>query len=242
MQKTLTEEKHLKKNNSFTLPLARWFLFVPSGAISSAQLSQIAPLYRRRLSNLSRMAIIAASSCLNEKVPRLHTVFASRHGEIGSTVKMLHDLSRQTRLSPAAFSLSVHSTAAGFLSIARSDHSSFTTVSAGTETLFAAFQEAAGQLTKNPSLSLLVICADEMLPEELRKFGDSMDKDYALALYFNETAMQKELVFEGNIFAGKNNKSQPAIAFADFLESGNCVFHWNGTRNSWKITLNEKSH
>jgi len=231
-----------QEDNCFTLPLVRWFLCVPSGNISSSQLPQIDPQYRRRLSSLSRMAILAASSCLNEKIPRLHTVFASRHGEIGSTVKMLHDLSSQTQLSPAAFSLSVHSTAAGFLSIARSDNSSFTTVSAGTETLFAAFQEAAGQLAKNPSLSLLVICADEVLPEELSKFGDSTDKDHALALYFNAAAMQKELVIESDAFIGERSRSQPAIAFADFLVSGERVFHWNGIRTSWKITLNEKSH
>jgi hypothetical protein len=215
---------------------------VPSGNISSTQLTQIDPLYRRRLSSLSRMAIVAASSCLKEKIPELHTVFATRHGEIGITVKMLHDLVSRTRLSPAAFSLSVHSTAPGFLSIARSDHSSFTTVSAGTETLFAAFQEAAGQLAKNPSLSLLVICADEVLPEELSRFRDSTDRNHALALYFNAAAMQKELVFRNDIAFGEKNKSQPAIAFADFLESGKGVFRWNSSRHSWKITLNEKKH
>jgi len=237
-----SEGMNRQGNIYFTLPLVRWFLFVPSGNISSTQLTQIDPQYRRRLSSLSRMAIVAASSCLKEEIPQLHTVFATRHGEIGITVKMLHDLFIQTRPSPAAFSLSVHSTAPCFLSIARSEHSSFTTVSAGTETLFAAFQEAAGQLAKNPSLSLLVICADEVLPEVLSKFGDSTDKNHALALYFNAAAMQKELVFESDALCGERSKSQPAIAFADFLESGRSQFHWHGSRHSWKITLNEKSH
>lgn len=236
-----TKANH-QENICFALPLVRWFLVVPSGNITSTQLPQIDPQYRRRLSNLSKMAIVAASSCLTEKIPHLHTVFASRHGEIGSTVKMLHDLSSQTQLSPAAFSLSVHSTAAGFLSIARSDHSSFTTVSAGTETLFAAFQEAAGQLVKNPHLSVLVICADEVLPKELNKFGDSTDKDHALALYFNAAAMQKELVVESDVVMGESSKSRPAIAFAGFLASGKSVFHWNGMRTSWKIILNDKAH
>ncbi len=235
------KEVHNTTTCDFTLPLVRWSLCVPSGSIGNAQLAQIDPLYRRRLSNLSRMAIVAASSCLTEKVSRIKTIFASRHGEVSSTVKMLHYLSSNMQLSPAAFSLSVHSTAAGFLSIAWADHSSFTAVSAGTDTLFAAFQEAAGQLASNPGLSLLVIYGDEVLPEELSGFGGSADNNHALALYFNASAMQKELVFESNVLCGERNKSQPAIAFADFLESGKGAFYWNGSRHSWKIMLNEKS-
>jgi hypothetical protein len=241
MQYVSAQGKNIYKKYHFTLPLVRWSLCVPSGNIGYAQLAQIDPLYRRRLSNLSRMAIIAASSCLTGNVSRIKTIFATRHGEVSSTVKMLHDLSSKMQLSPAAFSLSVHSTAAGFLSIARMDHSSFTAVSAGAETLFAAFQEAAGQLADNPTLSLIVICADEVLPEELSRFGDSTEKNHALALYFNASAMQKELAFESAVLSGERNQSQPAIAFADFLESGRGVFHWNGSRHSWKITLNEKS-
>jgi hypothetical protein len=226
----------------FTLPLAGWFVFVPAGDIKSAYLQQIDPLYRRRLSRLSKMVIVAAASCLPEQVPQLYTILASRHGEICNTVNMLRDLAGKMPLSPAAFSVSVHSAAVSFLSIARADHSSFTAISAGQETLFAALQEAAGQLAKDPSRSLLLICADEVLPEELGSFRDSEERNQALALYFNAVTARKEMVVKSLALSGERDLKQPAIAFSDFLESGKEQFTWNGSRLTWKIRLNDKTH
>jgi hypothetical protein len=185
------------------------------------------------------MAFKVAYDCLNDKTSHINTIFASRHGEITNTVKMLHYISSKTPISPTTFSLSVHNTVIGLLSIARSDHSSSTAISAGEDTLFAALQEAVGHLSKYPTKPVLVICADEILPDDLSSFEKSSHKNHALALLFDPLCSKMQYIFEWDTLDDERNMFQPAIALANFLDSGNRQFCWNGSRNKWKITLHD---
>ena len=109
------------------------------------------------------------------------TVFASRHGELGRTVNILHALSAQEMPSPAAFSLSVHNAAAGIFSIARTDPAPSTALAAGDETLLWALQEALIRLDADLDAQVLVVYADEPLPTEYPASASTPEPAHALA-------------------------------------------------------------
>jgi hypothetical protein len=112
----------------------------------------------------------------------LPTIFASRHGELSRTVAMLHALAADEAPSPAAFSLSVHNSAAGIFSIARGDPAPSTALAAGEETLLWALLEATIRLAADPLSPVLLVYADEPLPGEYQAFSKASEPAHALAL------------------------------------------------------------
>src|SRR5690606_6156546 len=151
----------------------------------------IPALLRRRLSNLSRAALWAAHHCAAGD-SSLRTVFASPHGEIERTTELLADLASASPLSPNAFSLSVHNTAAGLSSIAAGNRAAATAVAAGRDTLPAAFVEAAGALARNPAPVLLVY-ADMPLPSAYAPWQDDGIFPLGLGLLLGPAATSADL-------------------------------------------------
>ncbi len=147
---------------------------------SAPEIGFVAALLRRRLGRLSRMALHVAHEAA-AGLSSLPTVFASRHGELVRTVDMLHALAAAEAPSPAAFSLSVHNSAAGIFAIARADQAPATALAAGDETLLWALQDAAVRLAAAPDTPILLVYADEPLPGEYQAFSPP-EPAHALAL------------------------------------------------------------
>ena len=172
-------------------------------AISSQErnpaLPFIAPMLRRRLSRLSRLALkvtyMAAAD--NHALP---TVFCSRHGEIHRTRGLLHDLAADERLSPMAFSLSVHNTASGLYSIASGNTAPSTAIAAGQDTLPMAIIEASGLLLQHEQV--LLVFADEPLPMDYRPFADESTAAFGLALLLSRD--------QGDAWTLEATREQPA--------------------------------
>lgn len=146
----------------------------------------IPALLRRRLSALSRAALWAAFQCGGGD-RALRTVFASPHGEIHRTKSLLDDLAAGAPLSPNAFSLSVHNTASGLYAIAGENRAASTALAAGVDTLEMAVIEAAGMLARGAG-RVLVVLADEPLPEFYRRWDNTGSVPFALALLLGPAA------------------------------------------------------
>lgn len=141
-------------------------------------------MLRRRLSPMGRAALWSAGQLLDEqRFSPVATVFASRHGEVGRTVKLLRELAVQAPLSPASFSLSVHNAIGGIHSIANKVSSPVTAISAGPDTVCAALLEAYTQLASNPTAGEEVLCVfyDDPLPAPLNEFDRECSDVQALA-------------------------------------------------------------
>ena len=138
-------------------------------------------LARRRMSRLTRMAMQAAEDCRGEKRD-ITTVFASRHGEIHRSFGVLESVVAAEAVSPADFSVSVHNAASGLYGIQQGDRSASTTISAGTETLEAAFAEAYAQL-QSGTHELLLVIADELVPSVYSAYIEEEEYPCALALH-----------------------------------------------------------
>lgn len=142
----------------------------------------VAPMMRRRLSVLSQMAFRVAADCLDDETETTAHVFCSRYGEYSRSYDILCGLAAGEAVSAAAFSMSVHNTAASLFSI-ETGHRALTTSVAGSEaTLENAFLEAWSLLTRGEAERVLVVYHDEPLPELYRDQGTTVSVRHALAL------------------------------------------------------------
>ncbi len=146
------------------------------------------PMFRRRLSQLSKSCIQVAFDCLAGQKDVI-SVFASRHGEMQQLVKLITAIAGNETVSPASFSMSVHNTAAGLFSIANKNTAPSNTIAAGEHAVEAAFIEAAGILQSAKSKKVLLIIADESINEAYHNLLKEPQPPYALAfLLTNDSA------------------------------------------------------
>lgn len=177
------------------LQLAAWKFWSPSGrdpvswlqgedegdtsTAAAAPVSAIAPLQRRRMSRLTRMALEVATEISDAAD---YFVFCSRHGEIQRTASILDDLARGIEPSPTDFAMSVHNTSAGLYSVARQFRAPSTSLCAGELTFIAGWIEAGAWLSAHSGHSVLLVMFDERLPPLLRGDVPHSTRDYAMAL------------------------------------------------------------
>ena len=143
--------------------------WLPSGDAMPA-LAEMAPMQRRRVERLGRAALQVAWRCQHQDDGDLPLVFASRHGDLDRTHRMLAELARDEPLSPTQFGLSTHNAIAAQFSIARGDSTAYTTIAAGDATVEAAFVEALGQLADGVP-SATIVYYDEPLPDPYCHFS-----------------------------------------------------------------------
>ena len=189
---------------SFQITISDWAAFSPcrmlqeewqtwadgnEGDVAEAgykpDLPWVSAMLRRRLSPMGRAALWAAGQLLEEgRAEPVATIFASRHGEVGRTVKLLRDLAVQAPLSPASFSLSVHNAIGGIHSIANKVFSPISAISAGPDTVCAALLEAYTQLAVRPGDDDEILCVfyDDPLPEPVDGFDLEQHDVQALAV------------------------------------------------------------
>lgn len=142
----------------------------------------VAPMMRRRLSRLSRMAFRAATDCLDGTEASPSFVFCSRYGEYARGFGILQGLSNGEAVSAAAFSMSVHNTATSLYSIETKDQSASTALAGGEATLEVGFIEAWSLLVNGAADSVLLICHDERLPDLYRDQQTTVAHDSAFAM------------------------------------------------------------
>lgn len=143
--------------------------------------SAIPPMMRRRMSHLSKLAVQTTIELLNQhKIDYL--VFASRHGELHRSVKLIDDIQNGEEASPMAFSQSVHNTAAGLATIATKQPIPLTSIAAAENTFQSAILEAWLYLDAHPQHKVLVIDFDEPLPEAYQQFEPQHYQGYGLGL------------------------------------------------------------
>jgi len=129
---------------------------------------------RRRLSDLSRLSLRLAHNTAPHFKGRC--VFGSQHGELITTQRLLHSIVDAEVMSPAGFSASVHNTAVGLHSINCQNTAPCTSIAAGRDSLAMCFIEAYSMLEQehllgsNPLADVLIVFADDKMPEALDEF------------------------------------------------------------------------
>ena len=150
-------------------------------------------MVRRRLSMVERAALHVAWSVFNPKegedvsdaLPEIGTVpvvFASRWGEIGTTLKLMRQLHSEGEMSPAAFSSSVHNAAPGAWSLFTKNKSPYTAIAARERTYEMGLLEAEAQLAAGVADAVLFVYAEETTPMYYHSAFGKMERAHAVAL------------------------------------------------------------
>ncbi len=193
-------------------------------------------MFRRRLSFLSRMALLVANQCVDEE-QSIRTVFCSRHGELHRTAVLLQELARSEMISPTAFSMAVHNTASGLFSIANNDRSVTTALAGGVDGFESAFMECATILASGECDKVLLVVADQPLPEVLESFSDEWPATYAAAFVLsNSQAKNNTLISLAISPADQGEKATypHALEFIRFILSNRSDLSIAGSRLDWQ--------
>lgn len=202
--------------NGCILPIRRWHAWAPGVAdlaawqqwaqqseaglpaeTAAAPVDFVEPMQRRRLSPLSRVALHCAHATLaGERAEQL--VFASRHGELGTTVNLLRQLAQAEPLSPMGFSLSVHNSAAGLYGIAGKDATPATAIAAGRDSLQACLLEAAAMYASGVG-RVLISFVEQALPAIYEPWQDAEAPLLGLGLLVAEGGKPLQLARAGSV-------------------------------------------
>jgi len=171
---------------------------------------------RKKLSPVTKASLFCACECLEGDATQsgnVPSVFASQHGEAQVTVELLNSIVAREPVSPVSFTRSVHNTASGIFSIAKGFTSPYTAIAAGEETFQMALLEAWLQLSAaGTGDKILVVMADEQLPEDFEPFVNQPRGAYAIASLL-------ELVDKASVnFIDTESDSAPLPAF-NFLRN-----------------------
>lgn len=150
--------------------------------------SFVPPMERRRLTSLERAALAVAHQALeqfgqvneNDAADRVHSlpmVFASRWGEIGTTLKLMQQMHADGEMSPAGFSNSVHNAAPGHFSLLTKNKAPYTAIAAGPDSYEMGLLEASTYPGK-----LLFVYAEEDTPEFYRTDFAEIQSAHAIAM------------------------------------------------------------
>ena len=144
-------------------------------------LSHVDALFKRRLSQLTRMTVHVGHEAL-AGMPPMRLAFSSVWGEIGQQHKITDRLISENEVAPANFSLSVFNTPVAALSITEKNVEGYIASYPGKDAFRLAFLESAAAVLSGAETRRLLIVADELLPEEYAELEGANPPPYALAL------------------------------------------------------------
>ncbi len=131
--------------------------------------SFVPAMERRRLTGVERAALSVARRVYpeGEEIP---VVFASRWGEIGTTIKLMKQCHEDGEMSPAGFSASVHNAAPGAFSLLLKNHAPYTAIAARERSREMGWLEATSMKGR-----VVFVYAEEATPEFSRPdFGEAV--------------------------------------------------------------------
>ena len=166
-----------------------WQAWTPELALqhlgSPPDLSFVASVVRRRLSQNSRLAIRVAHDCLTAETAISSAVFCSRHGECKRTLGIFEAMAKGEAVSPIQFSQSVHNTAAGIFSIERQLQIPVTSIAAGLDSGEQGFIEACSLVAADMG-PVLWVMSDDRLSAPFDLFAQVPEFPFALALVLGQ--------------------------------------------------------
>ncbi|MBI9109194.1 MAG: beta-ketoacyl synthase chain length factor [Spirochaetales bacterium] len=157
-----------------------------SSSFEKPVLDYVPSLFKRRLSQLTRMTIQVGHEVLSGHPP-MKLAFASVYGEIGQQLKITKKLVEENEVSPANFSLSVFNTPVAALSIVEKNTEGYVACYPGPEAFKTGFLESAAAILAGSDRDRLFITADENIPEEYKALHEGKSMPYAIALVLSSS-------------------------------------------------------
>lgn len=138
---------------------------------TSPSLSYTNPLFRRRLSQISKMTIEVIHQLIETTGIDKNTkiVFSSFRGEIDREFKLNKSIIEDKMILPAGFSLSVFNTPVGLATIACQLKGGYNTVFPSYDNFKDGIMCAAAPVLSEKQKQIIFVYADELIPDEYKK-------------------------------------------------------------------------
>ena len=214
-----------------TLHLQALYHWCDNGLAPLPELSAIDAKQRRRLSPLAKLALAARQGLAQtaDLAQIDHILWCSSYGDEHKTLAILQDIARDEAPSPTAFATSVHNATAGLYSMLYHDDIPSTSMNVGHTEFAHALSYAHALLQSQAASQVLLVCADEPLPEIYAEQG--LQQAYAMACVLQAPHTQQP----ANLHLSSTEiKTQPhteqtkpqALQFAEF---------WHGNDHSLQL-------
>ena len=204
-----------------TLYIDKFVFWTENEAEKIPDVSFIPAMLRRRMNTVEKIAVALAQKIAPE-YNDYRIVFASRFGEWGQTIKLIHQFYTDKEMSPAGFSNSVHNASMGQLTLLTNNKNSYTSIAAGERTIENALLDA---ITSDKPV--LFVYAEEKNPDEYEKILDTPVCSHGCAIYLDKSGTN---AYELNT----NDKDLPSLSFRqlyDYLENGKDI-----ETSNWKLS------
>jgi hypothetical protein len=213
-------------------------------------LKQMPAMQRRRLSPFAKLTLHCALAAAENCLVTVPSVFASRHGDLAKTSKLISDVAAKDVLSPTHFGLSVHNAVGGLFSIYTGNKAPLTAISAGEDTFFTAIFDALAKLYANDYKQILVVYTDTVVPDIYQQYVAQDEVSIACALLLEpvvesmtSSSNQDSNIYDLQMLA--NNRQQSAentqmqvLNFLDFYYNNNKIASINSKRHLWQLSKN----
>jgi hypothetical protein len=265
----LPQERYLKMANpELVIGIRDWFAWKPGMETRAAWLrwagappadevpseennpKSLPMMLRRRMNGFGQQVVGTALATGAAQQSRY--IFATRHGEFTTTLRILEEIRNRAAPSPADFSMSVHHALAGLLSIHTGNKAGHTTISAGANTFGYGVLEAATTILEQQHSGALLVSYDEPLPDAYQGFGgreeeqspfivaldivepEAADHRFMLSIRPNGGTLADEFVDRQGSLDVSNSLDMPmGQRFLDFFLSGRSQAELVGETLTW---------
>lgn len=165
--------------------------FVPENPSEAPKLEFTDPLFRRRLSQISKMTVQVVHD-LVEKNPvddDTKLVFVSLRGEIKREFTINELLIEDGSILPASFSLSVFNTPVALATLALKLHGGYSVIYPSKNDFSDAFKMAVSPVLAGTEKEIILVYADELVPEE---YGDKRPSENVPLAFACRVSLEKK--------------------------------------------------
>lgn len=180
----------------------------------SPKLEYTSPLFRRRLSQITKMTVHVIHSLLENSHISKETkiVFTSLRGEIARTFTVAKDLIQEGMILPAGFSLSVFNTPVSSATLAFGLKGGYSVIYPSKSDYSHALKAAVAPVLAGTEKEVILVYADELVPEA---YGDKRpEENIPLAFACLVSSEQKENCIAIDDFS---NVGKSPVEFLRFL-------------------------
>ena len=181
------------------------------------ELKHLAPVSRRRLSQLSKMVLEVGHQLLDGE-KELFTIFCSHHGEIRQQHAITSGVIQSGEVSPSSFSFSVFNTPVSLLSIHERIHEPAMVLLAGKNGLITGLIALLSQLNSQPDQDVLILFADERLPEDYQSLYADNNDPYAFGCVIGRAGQDEGLRVTYSFSSDITNANTQGIHPLEFLK------------------------
>jgi hypothetical protein len=203
-------------------------------------LKQIPAMQRRRLSPFAKLSFHCILESCYENINDIACVFASRHGDLHKTTKLIEDVAAKSDLSPTHFGLSVHNAVVGLYSIFANNKKPMTAISAGEDSFMMAVVDAYAKLESQCLDKILVVYTDQVVPEQYSQYVSNKEKTISLAFVLTKhqagTGIELTLKKQTMNFESEIKSTFQPLDFLKFFHGQSIESFINSKRYQWRIS------